>query len=65
MASQTEKCTCPKRVTIAVEIRDEQSGERRQYEQTLMIPLAEEEAIELAYVSTVDHTVVPRMIRGV
>ena len=62
MASQTEKNTCPKRVTITVEIRDEQSGERRHHEQTVMIPLAEGEAIELAYVSALDQ---PRMIRGV
>ena len=62
MAPETEKNTSPKRVTVCVEIRDEQTGERRHHEQTVMIPLTEGESIELAYVSAVDQT---RMIRGV
>ena len=65
MASQSVKDTGKKRVTITVEIRDEGTGELRSHEQTVMVPLAEDEAIELAYVSTIDHTKVPRIIRGV
>ena len=45
-----------KRVTITVEIRNSQTGRRRSCEKTVMIPLDDGESIELAYVSTIDHS---------